>query len=358
MDMHCEMILGEYRDAIPDYEIMRGIVLDRLKGTIAENHVAVNAVVARIKAEDSLSGKLELKGRKYHSLTDITDILGTRVITYYADDVDKVAKLIESIFEVDWDNSIDKRASLDPDRFGYLSLHYICRIPDTVYHDSDHPNVNIYRFEIQLRSVLQHVWAELYHDLGYKSSYPLPKELAREFNRLAGLLEIADEEFENIRDGIDEYCDRVRRSLEDREALDGISLNEASYVQWLTSSPFEPLIKRIASINNADVERSNPLAYLDVFEWLGKKSLGDMARMIDDDSNLAYEIAHRQMQGKDLDIFFSGVALQNLCVADLFHQGGDVGRVAELLETIQGPSPRNARNATKLVELCKEIEHR
>ena len=50
MDMHCEMILGEYRDAIPDYEIMRGIVLDRLKGTIAENHVAVNAVVARVHA--------------------------------------------------------------------------------------------------------------------------------------------------------------------------------------------------------------------------------------------------------------------------------------------------------------------
>lgn len=356
MDAHCEMILDEYREALPDFEIMRDIVLDNLRKAISADGLVVNAVMARIKAEDSLAGKLELKGQKYHSLTDITDILGTRVITYYADDVDRVAKLIESMFEVDWENSIDKRAALDPDRFGYLSLHYICRIPESVYQDPDHPDVNVYRFEIQLRSVLQHVWAEIEHDLGYKSRYPLPKELAREFNRLAGLLEIADEQFEDIRDGIDEYCEKVRRSLKDREALDGISLNEASYGQWLTSSPFEPLVERIASINNADIERSNPMAFLDVFLWLGKGSLGDMAQMIHDDSSLAYEISHRQMQGKDIDIFFSGVALLNLCVADIFHAGGGADRVAELLDMVNGASPRNARRAEKLIELCRDIE--
>jgi ppGpp synthetase/RelA/SpoT-type nucleotidyltranferase len=356
MDKHCEAILGEYRKALPDYGIMQDIVLEQLEGAISESGLAVNAVAARIKAEESLAGKLDLKGQKYRALADVTDILGARVVTYFADDVDEVARLIESVFEVDWENSIDKRAVLDPDRFGYLSLHYVCRIPKAVYHNAAHPNVNVYRFEIQLRSVLQHVWAEIQHDLGYKSSYPLPKELTREFNRLAGLLEIADEEFENIRGGIEEYCGQVRRSLKDRAALDGISLNEASYDQWLTSSPFEPLVQRIASVNGADVERSNPLVYLDAFRWLGKGTLGDMARMLDDDSDLAFEIAHRQMQGRDIDIFFSGVALLNLCVADVFHQGGDAARIEELLEMVQGRGPRNARKAERLIELCGEIE--
>ena len=81
-----------------------------------------------------------------------------------------------------------------------------------------------------------------------------------------------------------------------------------------------------------------------------------MARMVDEDSDLAYEIAHRQMQGKDLDIFFSGIALLNLCVADIYHQGGGVARVAELLDMVQGRQPRNARKAERLIELCKEIE--
>jgi DNA ligase D-like protein (predicted polymerase) len=102
-----------------------------------------------------------------------------RVITFYADDVDKVASALDRLFTVDWENSVDKRKLLETDSFGYLSLHYICSVEDFPY-----------RFEIQIRTVLQHAWANIIHDTGYKSGVEIPKRYIRSLSRLAGLLEL------------------------------------------------------------------------------------------------------------------------------------------------------------------------
>ena len=56
--------------------------------------------------------------------------------------------------------------------------------------------------QVQLRTVLQHAWAEFEHDIRYKGN--VPPEHASEFDRrftlAAGLLELADREFSLIRD--------------------------------------------------------------------------------------------------------------------------------------------------------------
>lgn len=77
----------------------------------------------RLKAVDSLKGKLEKKGDKYESALDLTDLLEIRVICYFSDDVDRIARTIEGLFIIDRENSIDKRRVLDDDQLGYLSLH-------------------------------------------------------------------------------------------------------------------------------------------------------------------------------------------------------------------------------------------
>ena len=169
LDMHCEMILDEYRESLPVFEKMKEIVLRRLRNCLDENHILVAGLESRIKTEQSLAGKLELKGQKYHTLDDITDILGVRIITFYSDEVDVISALVDRMFNIDWDNSVDKRKMLEIDRFGYMSLHYICRIPESMYHDPAMPQLNQFRFELQMRSTLQHVWANMYHDMGYKS---------------------------------------------------------------------------------------------------------------------------------------------------------------------------------------------
>ena len=145
LDPHCEAILQEYRDALPQCKTVAKEVYNTLKSTFEQAGLLVAAIEYRVKAEESLAGKLELKGGKYKSLADITDIIGLRVITFYTDDVDKVASAVERLFTVDWDNSVDKRKIHEIDSFGYLSLHYICSKEGFPY-----------RFEIQMRTVLQH----------------------------------------------------------------------------------------------------------------------------------------------------------------------------------------------------------
>jgi hypothetical protein len=109
LDPHCEAILQEYQDNLPRFREVEAQVKDTLKRTLADAGLLVAAIESRIKSYDSLAGKLELKGHKYKSLAGLTDILGLRVITFYIDDVDKVASAVERLFTIDWDNTVDKR---------------------------------------------------------------------------------------------------------------------------------------------------------------------------------------------------------------------------------------------------------
>ena len=126
MDFHAEMILEDYRNNLETFEIIKKVVLEQLNGYVKSFGSIVNSVEARIKTEKSLAGKLALKGDKYQDIFDITDLVGARVVTFYNDEVDKFAAQVEKSFDIDWDNSIDKRKMYNVDQFGYMSLHYIC----------------------------------------------------------------------------------------------------------------------------------------------------------------------------------------------------------------------------------------
>ena len=108
LDLHCEMMLEEYRENLHTFHKMKEIVDKQIRHCLRSNKIKVNAVESRIKTEKSLIGKLERKGHKYRMLSDITDILGARIITFYTDEVDKVSALIDNIFEIDWEESVDK----------------------------------------------------------------------------------------------------------------------------------------------------------------------------------------------------------------------------------------------------------
>jgi putative GTP pyrophosphokinase len=52
-------------------------------------------------------GKIRDNPDKYPSIADLTDLLGVRIITYFPDQVDDAAAIIEREFDVDYENSVE-----------------------------------------------------------------------------------------------------------------------------------------------------------------------------------------------------------------------------------------------------------
>ena len=343
LDPHCEAILQEYQDNLPRFREVEAHVRDSIKSTLADAGLLVAAIESRVKAYDSLAGKLELKGHKYNSLADITDILGLRVITFYIDDVDKVASAVERLFIIDWENSVDKRKIHDTDSFGYLSLHYICSVPDFPY-----------RFEIQMRTLLQHAWANMDHDTGYKSGVEIPKRYLRNMSRLAGMLELVDDEFSKIRIELTDYRRRVQALVRSGN-LDEVPIDGDTFRSYLELNPFNQLNKRIASMNQAEIQDVPLMPYLAVFKGIGLKTLGDVAKIIKEYSEGAYQIACYQIGLTDLDIISSSIGPQDLCIAYILKNGGGKAGIKNMFDLLNGDNESNDMIAEMLLEQSKDL---
>ena len=343
LDPHCEAILEEYSNNLPRFREVEQTAKENLRKTLADSGLIVAAIESRVKAYDSLAGKLELKGHKYNSLADITDILGLRVITFYIDDVDKVASAVERLFTIDWENSVDKRKIHEIDSFGYLSLHYICSVPDFPY-----------RFEIQMRTLLQHAWANMDHDTGYKSGVEIPRRYMRNMSRLAGMLELVDDEFSKIRIELTDYRRRVQALVRSGN-LDEVPLDGDTFRSYLDLKPFGQLNKRIAAMNQAEIQDVPLMPYLAVFKCIGFKTLGDISKAIKDFSEGAYQIACYQIGLTDLDIISSSIGLQDLCIAYILKNGGGKAGIKYMFDLLNGESENNDMMAEMLLEQSKGL---
>ena len=344
MDLHCEMILDEYREQLPVFEQMKTEVLRVLREALDRSGLVVTAIEARIKTEESLRGKLALKGAKYATLSDITDILGARIITFYTDDVDRIAAMAEQLFEIDWNNSVDKRMLHQLDSFGYNSLHYICKLPGYDY-----------RFELQLRTTLQHAWASINHDNGYKTGVEIPREYLRRINRLAGILEMADDEFSRIRTELTDYRRRVQQLVQNGK-LDDVLLDGDTFTSYLQARPFDALNKRIAAINQAEIQEVPLIRYLRVFNAFGCKTLGDVQRLVKQYEEDAYRLARHQLGNTDLDIISSAVGVQNICIVCILATGGGKMGLVRFFDAINGHNTQNEAIAEMTFNLAKSMQ--
>ncbi len=354
LDLHCQTILEDYRATQPMYSRMKEFLLKTIRNVLSEAGILVTAVEGRVKTEESLVGKLELKGSKYSCLEDITDILGLRVITFYTDDVDKVASVMERLFEIDWENSIDQRKLHKLNSFGYNSLHYICRLPKEMYTEADCPAVNRVRFEIQMRTTLQHAWANMYHDTGYKSGVEIPDNYLRNLNRLAGMLELADEQFSQIRSEINDYRRKVR-DLVVSGNLEDVALDGDTFRSFLSLKPFDALNRRIAAVNQAEIQEVSLMSYLSVFKALEFATLGDIQEMIRNCSEGAYQLACYQISLTDLDILSSSVAPQNLCIVHILKKGAGAVGIRFFLDLLNGPSESNQTLAEMFAAQAEDL---
>ena len=147
------------------------------------NHLAnlprIDRITARPKSVSRFldkAAKRENGKPKYaNPLNEIQDQIGARVIVFYPSDVPKVSKEVRRYFRFIENHKMVPDAE---NEFGYVGEHFILLLPaDVIARVANYtgaPQV----FELQIKTMFQHAWAEAEHDLGYKpprSLTPLQK---------------------------------------------------------------------------------------------------------------------------------------------------------------------------------------
>lgn len=327
-------VLAQYDKQHKKYERFAKEVEHQLQSILEEEGIVCNAITSRVKERDNLDKKIDVKMDKYSNLSEITDIAGIRVITYYDNDVDRVAEIVEREFCVDRENSIDKRKALDPDKFGYCSVHYVVSMNETRLNLPECRTYAGLKCEIQIRTVLQHAWAEIEHDLGYKSETGVPRNIRRNFSRLAGLLELADKEFQEIRDFLTEYQRKVISEMEQDapEAADSELDVVVLEAVLNTNQKLQELNQRIGEIAGMEI-RSNeqPEKYVSTLQELNSIQIHTTIQLnqsIDRNTNLAVYLAEKilhnsYMKEPEGSTLTKTIGLFYICYAELLSNGAN-----------------------------------
>ncbi len=270
-----ERITQEYDNECTRYNSFATAFQRLISELLNASNVRVHSVTCRAKDRSSLLNKLQKADSTYDRLSEVTDLAGIRVITYFSDEIDQVADIVASEFQVDQANSVDKRALLDPDRFGYLSLHYVVKLSVHRRKLPEYKQFANCKAEIQIRSILQHAWAEIEHDLGYKSKLAVPRQIQRGFFQMASVLELADTEFTRLRDDLKSYKSSVTAQIDANAA--SVFVDAVSLGAFVTDSGLVKSIDdAIASSNKSKIKDDIALTDLDIFRlhFSGFDSIG------------------------------------------------------------------------------------
>lgn len=352
MNLKNRIILEDYRKNREAFVQLGEIVHEKVQEIMKQRNVKIFSIEHRVKSEKSLQGKLERSGR-YNYFEDLTDILGARIICYFEDEVDVIGAGIAEYFQVDWENSIDKRKQIRADAFGYLSLHYICSLPENQGYPEE---LCKWKFEIQIRTILQHVWSDIEHDLGYKSEFGIPRAVRRDFSRMAGLLEIADDEFVRIRDNVRTYTEDIRREIIENTAddlpIDLVSLNE--YVR--RNKKMRAFLQRLAGLCQAEISEIDATDYIAKLQWLRITTIGQLQDLLEKEETLAYQLAELALKDKELDIISSSVGLRYLCRAELLDKKYSIEQMQEFLLLSASNEKHAKTRAERLIAAYETIQ--
>ncbi len=159
----------------------------------------------RAKSWESISNKVERLQLQISDVKDLNDFVGIRVILLFKRDLDSACNLISSTLEIL--SSEDTLDRLGTTQFGYQSIHFQLKIPDTWNQIPTFSGFDELRAEIQVRTAAQHIWAAASHVLQYKSESAVPDLVLRSINRVSALLETVDLEFERALQEREKYSE-------------------------------------------------------------------------------------------------------------------------------------------------------
>ena len=165
-----------------------------------EGHPRIDRITARAKGVTSFLDKAQKKEngkKKYRDpLSQIQDQIGVRIVVFFRSDVERLDAIVKRYFQpIEYKDRV-------PDsewEFGYFGRHYVLVLPNDVVLDGTSPDLVPHFFELQIKTLFQHAWSEVEHDLGYKpGEAPLTSEQKRKLAFTSAQAWGADQIFEEL----------------------------------------------------------------------------------------------------------------------------------------------------------------
>jgi putative GTP pyrophosphokinase len=272
---------------LPKQQRLTDAVIIIIENILKSENIEYLSVSGRTKTKKSVVEKIKRKGYKKPA-QELTDLSGIRIIVYFESEIAKVSDVITRAFNVDTENSLNQDDRLSIDQIGYRSVHFVCDLGKERTLLPEFVGLSDLKFEFQVRTLLQHAWAELAHDRNYKFSGKLPPDIERSLFLYAGMLEIADKGFDELSDKIDKYVEDVHQQTKTGEfnyELDSISLPElveswceSQNIELIKMNPkaeFNDLLNELNAIDIKTASQLNeiiPKKYADVVKGGGNKS--------------------------------------------------------------------------------------
>lgn len=246
------------------------------------NNIPYQSVGHRVKEKESFLNKC--KNEKYiNPIKQITDVSGIRIIAYTNQDVSNICKILRDEFRIDEGNSGNKAEMLDTDKVGYLSVHYILQLSEKRLGLPEYKIYENLKCEVQIRTLLQHAWAEIEHDRNYKFAGVLPKEIKRRFCLVAGVLELMDCEFDKLSKDIDEYEQSTNKAV-----------SKGDYNLGIDSKSLEKyMLKKFEGVDNIHSSQNGIIIAEEVVEELVRFGYNKV-KEIDDDISIYKNVCEEE----------------------------------------------------------------
>lgn len=187
-----------YQEQHPLYERWAEALAALVTQLLAAHGLKVDHIEHRAKDVASLVRRVKHRVPP-QDLASIPDLAGVRVVVHYANDKASAWKILADALSPLLRMSHQNRAQAEPDRFGYSSDHLVVKLDRRRAALPEWHDYQKLIAEIQIRTVLEHAWAVVSHDLVYKANFPIPAELRRKINATSAILEQQDGGFVALR---------------------------------------------------------------------------------------------------------------------------------------------------------------
>lgn len=168
-------------------------------------------IIPRVKKIESLIEKVYCRKNYDDPYNDVTDKVGIRVVVMTEKQIKVIKKIITD--NSTWKSSLDvdyiKQKEKNPEVFAYESVHFIVRNMNNL----EINGINITKdtpCEVQIRTLEQHAFAEISHDVVYKQNKDYGSEMKRYLARSIALNEASDDLFNRVYDMVEKERNKYK----------------------------------------------------------------------------------------------------------------------------------------------------